>query len=50
MAIADDGLIEAVFHPDHPFLGSVQWHPVFCDPAKGPGTVLFRAFAEAAVK
>ena len=50
MAIADDGLIEAVFHPDYPFLWAVQWHPEFFDPAKGPGTFLFRAFAEAAMK
>jgi putative glutamine amidotransferase len=27
MATSDDGLIEAVYMPDHPFLWGVQWHP-----------------------
>ena len=48
MAVAEDGLVEAVYHPDRPFLWAVQWHPEFFDPAKGPGTVIFRAFVEAA--
>ncbi len=50
MALADDGLMEAFFHPEQAFLWAVQWHPEFFDPAKGPGAVLFRAFAEAAMK
>jgi putative glutamine amidotransferase len=29
MAFADDGLVEAVYMPDHPFLWAVQWHPDF---------------------
>ena len=48
MAVAEDGLVEAVYDPDRPFLWAVQWHPEFFDPAKGPGTVIFRAFVEAA--
>jgi putative glutamine amidotransferase len=27
MALADDGLVEAVYMPDHPFIWAVQWHP-----------------------
>jgi putative glutamine amidotransferase len=27
MAWADDGLIEAVYMPDHPYVWAVQWHP-----------------------
>lgn len=48
MAVAEDGMIEAVFDPEKPFLWAVQWHPEFFDPAEGPGTVIFRAFVEAA--
>ena len=48
MAVAEDGLVEAVYDPDRPFLWAVQWHPEFFDPAKGPGTVIFRAFVKAA--
>ena len=48
MAVADDGLIEAFFHPAQPFLWAVQWHPEFFDPLNGPGVPIFRAFVEAA--
>ena len=29
MALADDGLAEAVYMPDHPYVWAVQWHPEF---------------------
>jgi len=29
MAVADDGLIEAVYMPDRPYVWAVQWHPEF---------------------
>jgi putative glutamine amidotransferase len=29
MAVADDGLTEAIYMPDHPYLWAVQWHPEF---------------------
>lgn len=48
MALSDDGVIEAAFHPDQRFLWAVQWHPEFFDPVSGPGIPIFRAFAEAA--
>ena len=50
MAVAEDGLIEAVCDPKQPFFWAVQWHPEFFDPAKGPGTAIFRAFVKAAQK
>ena len=50
MAVAEDGLIEAVYHPGQPFLWAVQWHPEFFDVKTGPGVPIFRAFAEAAEK
>lgn len=50
MAQADDGLIEAFFHPEQPFLWAVQWHPEFFDVQTGPGVPIFRAFVKAAEK
>ena len=50
MAVSDDGLIEAFFHPEKPFLWAVQWHPEFFDPETGPGVPIFRAFVSAARK
>lgn len=50
MAVAEDGLVEAFFHPAQRFLWAVQWHPEFFDPVTGPGVPIFRAFAEAAAK
>jgi putative glutamine amidotransferase len=29
MAVADDGLVEAVYMPDRPYVWAVQWHPEF---------------------
>lgn len=48
MAIAEDGLVEAVYQPAHRFIWAVQWHPEFFDSKTGPGAAIFRAFAEAA--
>ena len=31
MALSDDGVIESIFHPSHPFLLGVQWHPEWVD-------------------
>ena len=50
MAIAEDGLVEAVYHPEHRFVWAIQWHPEFYDPKSGPGAMIFKAFAEAARK
>jgi putative glutamine amidotransferase len=29
MALADDGLVEAVYMPNRPYVWAVQWHPEF---------------------
>jgi Predicted glutamine amidotransferases len=29
MAVADDGLVEAVYMPEHPHVWAVQWHPEY---------------------
>lgn len=29
MAHASDGLVEAIYHPDYPFVWGIQWHPEF---------------------
>ena len=50
MAWAQDGLVEAFYHPDQPFVWAVQWHPEFYDPNQGPGAPIFRAFVQAAAK
>lgn len=50
MAVAEDGLVEAVYHPEKPFLWAVQWHPEFFNPVTGPGVPIFRALVEAAKK
>ncbi len=50
MATAEDGLIEAFYHPEQSFLWAVQWHPEFFEPKSGPGAPIFRAFVQAAAR
>lgn len=50
MAVAEDGLVEAVCFPAQRFVWAVQWHPEFFDPKTGPGARIFSAFVEAALK
>ena len=50
MAVAEDGLVEAFYHPEQPFLWAVQWHPEFFNPVTGPGVPIFRALVEQAKK
>lgn len=44
MAIAEDGIVEAVYLPEHPFLWAVQWHPEFLYGCDEPSRKIFRAF------
>ena len=48
MAIAPDGLIEAVFAPDKRFVWAVQWHPEFFFRKDENSRKLFSAFVNAA--
>lgn len=46
-AVSDDGLIEAIYHPQLSFLWAVQWHPEFLQMVDEPSRIIFRAFIEA---
>ena len=48
MALAPDGLIEAVFAPEKRFVRAVQWHPEFFYRADANSRALFAAFVNAA--
>lgn len=47
MALSEDGLVEAVWHPGLRFLWAVQWHPEFCRPEDAAAQAIFRAFVGA---
>ena len=44
MASAPDGLVEAVYAPDHKFLWAVQWHPEFSYETDENSRLIFREF------
>ncbi len=44
-AVAEDGIVEAIEHPDHWLVG-VQWHPEDDDGSRADREVLFRAFLD----
>jgi len=48
MAAAADGVIEAVYHPEHRFFWAVQWHPEYSWRADNRSLEIIRAFADAA--
>lgn len=45
MAISSDGLIEAIYKEDHPFLWAVQWHPEYINDKESD--LIFKNFIEA---
>ena len=47
MAFSEDGLIEAVYLPDHPFFWGVQWHPEQLWQTGPESAKLFGAFVNA---
>lgn len=47
-AAAPDGLVEAVYLPDHRFALAVQWHPEFSYKSDENSRKIFRAFVDAA--
>ena len=50
MAISEDGLIEAVYHPGYRFLWAVQWHPDFLLKSDKVSKSIFQAFIDSCVK
>ena len=46
-ATAEDGINEAVEHPDRKFCIGVQWHPEHTSSFSKPQRMLFRAFVNA---
>ena len=48
MAVSSDGLVEALYKPDHRFLWAVQWHPEFSYKTDINSRKIFRALVEAA--
>lgn len=49
MATAEDGLTEAVYKPDYPFLWAVQWHPEFSFKRDPAARAIFHSFTRAAM-
>ncbi len=47
---APDGVIEALEHPDYPFLIGVQWHPEWLCRAQSHARALFEAFTAACAR
>ena len=50
MAWSPDGLIEAVYMPEKPFVWAVQWHPEFSYKVNPDSVAIFGAFVSAARK
>ena len=50
MAVADDGIIEAVYHPDKKFVMGVQWHPEILGLSNSISSRIFEAFIDACTK
>lgn len=46
MAVSEDGLIEALYHPGHRFLWALQWHPEFSFRSDENSRQIFRKFVE----
>lgn len=46
MALSPDGLVEAAWLPDYPYLRAYQWHPEFLHEDDASGPALFRDFVE----
>lgn len=47
MAVAEDGVIEGIFSPSHPYLRGYQWHPERLFEAQEDNALLFRDFVAA---
>ena len=49
MAKSTDGIIEALYKPDHRFLWAVQWHPEFSYKTDENSMKIFRAFVNSMI-
>ena len=47
MATADDGIIEAAYHPEKRFAMGVQWHPEYLGLEDSVSEKIFCAFVDA---
>ena len=47
MAVSEDGLVEALYHPNQPFCWAVQWHPEFSWKVDAASRKIFEAFVGA---
>ena len=50
MAVADDGIIEAVYHPDKKFVMGFQWHPEILGLSNSISSRIFEAFIDVCTK
>ena len=48
MAVSEDGLVEAIYHPKMKFMWAVQWHPEYMLNDENTSIKIFKAFVEAA--
>lgn len=46
MALSPDGLVEAAWLPDYPYLRAYQWHPEYLHESDASSRALFRDFVE----
>lgn len=50
MAVSEDGIVEAVYHPQHRFIWAVQWHPEYSHVKDADSRKIFQRFVESAKK
>ena len=50
MAVSEDGIVEAVYHPQHRFIWAVQWHPEYSHVKDADSRKIFQRFVESARK
>ena len=48
MAVSEDGLVEAIYHPKMKFLWALQWHPEYMLENENASKKIFKAFVDAA--
>ncbi len=49
MAVAEDGIIEAIYMPSKSFVWAVQWHPEFSFESESSSRQIMKAFIEATI-